>query len=118
MWENRPLIPIINDSGEWFVGHDVGTDGHSVVAQCFSPDPGYKGKMTAAANARRIAAAWNACQGIPTHMLHPRLVLEMTETMDILLHIIDQLGNHVFQQMFSDALDDARDYVSRLRGEA
>lgn len=70
-------------------------------------------------HAARLAACWNACEGIPTDMLKPGLVREMTETMDILLHIIDQFDrNHVFRRMFATSLEGAGEYVAKLRGEA
>ena len=43
--------------------------GNTEVAKMFNPQMSNDGWRTAVSNARRLVAAWNACEGIPTGML-------------------------------------------------
>ena len=49
------------------------------------------GGGTSEANARRICAAWNACEGIPTEALEAGVVRDMLEALQLLLQVQDGL---------------------------
>ena len=72
MYEKGP-VRVVEMFAAWCVRNTNG-----VVAQC--PSTGLEnGKEVAAANARRIAATWNACEGIPTEALEAGVVRELIE---------------------------------------
>src|SRR5690606_22803413 len=77
MYEKGP-VRVVEMFGHWCVRNTSG-----VVAQCLLPGL-ENGKEVAAANARRIAATWNACEeaGLSTAALEAGVVRELVEAAD------------------------------------
>lgn len=111
MYEKGP-VRVVEMFGDWCVRNTSG-----VVAQCLSPGL-ENGKEVAAANARRIVATWNACEGIPTEALEEGVVREMIEALEAL---VDELEWEIGEEKWGrdpDALPMARAVLAKVWGEA
>src|SRR5690606_23921954 len=110
MYEKGP-VRVVEMFGDWCVRNTSG-----VVAQCLLPGL-ENGKEVAAANARRIAATWNACEGIPTEALEAGVVREMVEALETALWIRSKLEPGDFGFSLKE-WDQIVAVLAKVRGEA
>ena len=115
MYEKGP-VRVVEMFGAWCVRNTSG-----VVAQC--PLTGLEnGKEVAAANARRIAATWNACEeaGLSTAALESGVVRELIEAATRYLAATtresDDDPNCWADEEFAEAR--LREVLAKVRGEA
>lgn len=69
-------------------------------------------KMPAEANARRLAACWNACEGVPTE------VLEAQHGGGLPWHVADQIDQRIQRDELAFQLLAASNYIDALGGDS
>jgi len=110
MYEKGP-VRVVEMFTAWCVRNTNG-----VVAQC--PLTGLEsGNEVAAANARRIAATWNACEeaGLSTEALESGVVREMVEALEALLPSIEDAVGEIY---YWPEYERAKAVLAKVRGES
>ncbi len=97
---------------QFYIVADVpgGRPGGEVIVQCYPTTSRYANRPLNIANARRIVAAVNACEGIPTEALEEGAVKDLLEALTVFVVIRD---NGITGPVIDDALADARNAIAK-----
>lgn len=117
-------LRVVNDCGEWSARHDgfgascyqgVSSDDGFMIALAVAHDAEPFGDPDTRANARRLAACWNACEDVPIEALEagmagglPWSVADQIEKMvdrDFLLEALSLLLHEVDESAIAGAAD-------------